>query len=290
MMTTVVPDQSMSSHPESSSPSAPKPDGQRPDLPLHGWSEGRVATPIVDGLCDEDLEALNRLLPWRCFTVDGRGRRFGDIAWSGKRGVPQLVPDPRIVRMHEAFDLRGKHVLELGCFEGVHTVGLCQLGARVTAVDARIENVVKTVVRAAMFGCRPEVSRCDVEHADDLARLPHVDLVHHVGVLYHLLDPVAHLRRLLPTVRQGILLDTHVARAADELQTYSTGGSSHRYHRHAERGKVEVFSGMYDHAKWLLLDDVTALLRTAGFAKVDVLEQREERNGLRVRLHASRTG
>ena len=269
----------------------PEPAGTtRPDLPLHDWAEGRVGTAIVDRLSDEDLQQLNRLLPWRCFTVDGKGRRFGDLAWAGKRAVPQLVPDPRIVQMHAAFDLTGKHVLEIGCFEGVHTVGLCRFAARVTAVDARIENVVKTVVRAAMFGCRPEVMPCDVESAADLALLPAVDLVHHVGVLYHLLDPVAHLRRLATQVRQGMLLDTHVAPTASATHTYESGGATHRYHRHREGGKAEVFSGMYDHAKWLLLDDLIALLRQIGFTKVEVIEHREERNGPRVRLHASRVG
>lgn len=266
----------------------PSPSTHKPELPLHGWQEGRVATPLVDRLDDQELELLNRLLPWKCFTVDGHGRRFGDLAWAGKRGVPQAVPDPRIVRMHEAFDLRGKHVLEIGCFEGVHTAGLCRFAARVTAVDARIENVVKTVVRTAMFGCRPEVFPCDVENAEDLACLEEVDLVHHVGVLYHLVDPVAHLRRLAPKVRQGMLLDTHVAAPGSAERSYVSEGRSYRYHHHREGGKAEVFSGMYDHAKWLLLEDLEAVLRESGFARVDVEERRDERNGPRVRLHAFR--
>lgn len=277
----------MATTPEFSQPPS-KPDAGKPELPLCGWTEGRVATAIVDRLSDQDLEALNRLLPWRCFTVDAGGRRFGDIAWTGKRGAPQPVPDPRIVEMDGAFGLAGKHVLEIGCFEGVHTVGLCQLGARVSAVDSRIENVVKTIVRAAMFGLRPEVMPCDVEKVEDLARLPQVDLVHHVGVLYHLVDPVAHLRRLAPLVRQGMLLDTHVAPPASATHTYESGGASFRYYRHAEGGKAEVFSGMYDHAKWLLLDDLVSVLQSIGFVKVDVVQLREERNGPRARLHVSR--
>ena len=38
---------------------------------------------------------LNRLLPWRCFTVDGHGRALGRTAWRGKREQPQAIPDSR---------------------------------------------------------------------------------------------------------------------------------------------------------------------------------------------------
>ena len=261
---------------------------KKPDLPLRGHTEGRVATPHVDRLTDEELDHLNRLLPWNCFTVDAHRRRFGDLAWAGKRAVPQIVPDPRIVQMHEAFTLTGKHVLEIGCFEGVHTVGLCQFAGKVTAVDARVENLVKTVVRTAMFDCRPSILQCDVENPDDLARLPSVDLVHHVGVLYHLTDPVRHLRLLAPKVCEGMLLDTHVATDAAADASFTTDGKTYRCKLHREGGKAEVFSGMYDHAKWLLLDDLVAVLRECGFPRVEVIEVRDERNGPRARLHAFR--
>jgi glycosyltransferase involved in cell wall biosynthesis len=278
----------MTSNPTPYREEASQPDAARPDLPEKGWEHGRTETPIVDRLSDDDLRALNKLLPWRCFTIDAHGRRFGDIAWRGKRGVPQIVPDARIVALHRAFDLTGKHVLEIGCFEGVHTTALCRFAGRVTAVDSRIENVVKTTVRAAMFGCRPEVDVCDVENPADVARLPEVDVLHHVGVLYHLKDPVGHLRNLLPRVRQGLLLDTHVAPADSARHSYETGGTKHRYHLHKEGGKADVFSGMYDHAKWLLLEDLEAVLRALGFGSIDVIEVRDERNGPRARIHAAR--
>jgi tRNA (mo5U34)-methyltransferase len=37
--------------------------------------------------------------------------------------------------------LSNKDVLEIGCFEGIHTIGLCNYSRRVYAVDSRIENV-----------------------------------------------------------------------------------------------------------------------------------------------------
>lgn len=267
--------------------------GVQDDFAFAGYKEHRVVTKYVDVLDDRELQSLNRLLPWKCFTVDSNGRRFGNRAWAGKREQPQPVPDPRIVALNHRWDLRDKDVLELGCFEGVHTTGLCFFGAKVTAVDARIENVVKTIVRCAMFGYSPKVFLYDLEKGQDYEQLPRVDIVHHVGVLYHLTDPVHHLRMLLPRVKSGLMLDTHYANDSDAKHVYEVDGKEIRYQHYKEAGKSEsgksaVFAGMRDHAKWLRLDDILASLAERGFADVEVAENQKQRNGFRVLLYAQR--
>lgn len=259
-------------------------------LPRSGYAAQRVSAPLVERLSDGDLDRLNSLLPWACFTVDGRGRRFGDAAWTGKREEPQAVPDRRIVLMDDRFGLADTHVLEIGCFEGVHTVALCQRAGRVTAIDARLDNVVKTIVRSAFHGCHPHVFTCDIEDPGagaELAALD-VDFVHHVGVLYHLQDPIGHLRSLGNIARRGLLLDTHVAPADAADEELVVDGETFRYMRYAEGGRAEVFSGMYDHAKWLPLDTLVRLLGDGGFSEVEVVEERSERNGPRVLILARR--
>lgn len=260
----------------------------RKTAPLHGWGRGPHPIRFVDGLSDHDLETLNKALDWHAFVVDGRGRRFGAAAWKGKRDSPQPIPDPRIVKMNEVLDLEGKHVLEVGCFEGIHTVGLLQHAGRVTAIDSRIENVVKTIVRCAFFGYHPEVFMCDVEDPGSLDEM-RADLVHHVGVLYHLRNPVEHLLELGRVCRAGILLDTHFSREEEATDTYTHDGHTYRYKRYAEGGRRDPFSGMYGHSKWLLLEDIEAILARAGFEDVIVRETREERNGPRVLLIARRS-
>jgi len=259
------------------------------DFQFEGYPpECRVPTTYVDNLADEELKELNRILRWNCFTIDGNGRRFGRRAKLGKRDAPQELPDRRLKIMDNAFGLAGKHVLEVGCFEGVHTVGLCRRAARVTAIDSRIENVVKTIVRCAMFDARPTVFKCDLDVPTDAALLPRVDLLHHVGVLYHLVDPVSHVFDIAKRVEEGILLDTHVARPGEDTLTYSVGGKTYAYRHYNEGGKAAVFAGMGDHAKWLGTDALQSLLHDAGFRQTTVLETREERNGLRVLLIARR--
>ena len=255
--------------------------------PLKRYAEGRVSTPLVEALTDEDLRELNGLLPWQCFTVDAQGRPFGRPAWQGKRVDPQQIPDPRIEQLDARFGLAGKSVLEIGCFEGVHTIALAQRAESVIAIDSRVENVVKTMVRCGFFGLRPEVFVFDVD-TPDAPPLPDVDACHHVGVLYHLVDPVAHLERLLPHVRHGIMLDTHIARPGETNAEYTVGGTTYRYSHYDEGGRADVFSGMHDHAKWLLLEDLQSILRAAGLTRIDVAEERDERNGPRILLYAER--
>lgn len=257
--------------------------GPSSELPLRGYPPGPSA-PLLDQLSDEQLARLNAALPWNCFTVDSRGRRFGDRARAGKRENPQVIPDERLIRFHESFDLSDKHVLEVGCFEGIHTVTLCQLAQRVTAVDHNVLNVAKTAVRCAFYDVRPTVQLFNLEEAAVPAHL-RADAMCHIGVLYHLRDPVGHLRRLHELVRGPLLLDTHVATAEQAAEWHDFDGHPYRYWRYPEgRG---FLGGAFDHAKWLLLDDVVSLLGQSGFGQVDILDQRSERNGERVTIHAS---
>jgi hypothetical protein len=251
------------------------------------YDEGRTVAGFVEQLPDDELSRLNDLLPWRCFTVDARGRPLGGTAWRSKRDTPQAIPDPRIERFDERFDLSDKHVLEVGCFEGVHTIALCRLAGEVTAVDARVENVVKTLVRCAFFDMRPRVLVYDVER-DDEDEVLRADVCHHVGVLYHLEDPVRHLTRLGTWISRGLMLDTHYARDEDATEEYEVDGEGFRFRRYRELGRRDVFSGIRPSSKWLRLEDITELLRGAGFGSVDVVETREERNGARVLLFAER--
>jgi 2-polyprenyl-3-methyl-5-hydroxy-6-metoxy-1,4-benzoquinol methylase len=251
------------------------------------YDDGQSASELLERLSDDDLRRLNELLPWRAFTVDSSGRPFGGTAWRGKRDRPSELPDRRILLFHDRFDLSDKHVLEVGCFEGIHTVALCRLAERVTAVDARVENVTKTIVRCAFFDVLPRVAVADLETAqeDELLR---ADLCHHVGVLYHLEDPVRHLRRLGSWISRGVMLDTHYADDADATEEYTVDGERFRYRHYREGGRRDVFSGIRPAAKWLRLDDIEGLLGEAGFGTVEVVEKRDERNGPRVLLFAER--
>lgn len=258
----------------------------RPPLTFDQWPPATRPAP-VDLLSDQQLGQLNSLLPWQCFTVDTRGRRLGEAAWSGKRMEPQVIPDPRIVRLHEALDLSDKDVLEIGCFEGVHTTALCDVARSVTAVDSRVENVTKTAVRCAFLGVQPSLLVRDIEQEPEDSELWDHDVVHHVGVLYHLVDPWTHLKAVATRVRHGLILDTHYAREEEIDEQWEVDGRTLGVRRFVEGGAAEVFSGMYPYARWLRHQDLLDCLTQAGL-RVLVDEPRDERNGARVVIIAVR--
>ena len=248
----------------------------------------------IDKMTDAELEELNELLPWKCFVLDGRGRQFGKPASPTKRTEPQAIPDPRITELNDLIPLYDLSVLEVGCFEGVHTAALCALTQHVIAVDSRIVNVVKTIVRCAMSGgYRPTVFKCDIEKDldDEFWRYRDVDVVHHVGVLYHLADPVTHLQRILKMASEAILLDTHYTEPHEANFVYAPVAGLGMFHHklYNEQGHKDVFSGMSPQSKWLLLPDIVRLIEEAGFELL-VNRTREERNGNRVTIIAKRIG
>jgi tRNA (mo5U34)-methyltransferase len=113
------------------------------------------------------------------------------------------------------------------------------------------------------------------------------DICFHVGVLYHLADPVRHLRSLLPLVRRAILLDTHIAYADECDREDRDDGYAYRYKVAGEFGRSDPFSGMSTHSRWLQLSTIRELLSGDNLSILQI-EERVERNGPRVLLIAER--
>lgn len=243
----------------------------------------------VSALTDEQLQLLNALLPWAAPTVDESGRQFGSAWSSKKRAKVQALDQIRHERFDEVYPFKGKRVLEVGCFEGIHTISMLSRGAAVTAIDSRMENLLKTLTRLWAYGFTADVELWDLELPEIPASIPEEwDVLHHIGVLYHLADPIRHLKAVLPRTKGALLLDTHIA--ADEesaKRSYEVDGRTYRYYHHGEN-TVQPFAGMLDHAKWMLLSDLEDLLKEQGFTDVQVKSNRVERNGRRITLWAFR--
>jgi tRNA (mo5U34)-methyltransferase len=236
-------------------------------------------------LSDLDLETLNNILPWKCFTRDSLGRSLGKQAWEGKRSIEQEIPDTRIIKLNDLVGLSMKRILEVGCFEGVHTIGLSQFSTDVYAVDVRIENVIKTLARSVAYGVFPKVFTLNIDDKIQTKLIPEIDILHHVGVLYHLFDPVEHLNSILPKVKEALLLDTHYATHEMANQKNYNGFS---YFEYKEFGYNDVFSGINPTSKWLLHEDIHKILISHGFTNISTIFNKKERNGPRVSLIASK--
>lgn len=256
-------------------------------LPFDGWNNEKVHIPYIEELTDAQLIELNKMLDWKCFVVDSKGRRFGNRQSAKKRSGPQEYPDYRLKILNDKLPLDKKHVLEVGCFEGIHTSGLCSKAYKVTAIDSRISNVVKTIVRTKYFGFHPEIFVFDLEkiNSNNVEKL-FCDVVHHIGVLYHLVNPVEQIMLFEKYVQDAVFLDTHYSTPEMVNSEYNTPWGTFKYYHFYEHGYQSAFAGMLDHAKWLLLEDIESLLIRAGFSNIEIIEKRDERNGPRVLLLA----
>jgi tRNA (mo5U34)-methyltransferase len=266
--------------------------------PAPAGGKSRVSAAREQALDAAALARLNTLLPWTSFNALAGGRRLGS-AWSAsKRSQAQPLPDTSLAGLNTRIPLRGLSVLEAGCYEGHHTVSLAHYGAEVWAFDARIENVIKTLVKLWAFGLERStvVNLIDIEGApvrEQLARLGRnapFDLVHHRGVLYHLTKPVEHLVDVASLCSRHVYLHTHVAKEDQVNETHKSELGEFPVFVFSEPGERSFapFAGMTSKAVWLTRDSLMRILKDLGLPEIQVLSEREERHGLRIELIASR--
>ena len=104
--------------------------------------------------------------------------------------------------------LQGGRVLDAGCGVGHHTPFYTSRGCRVVGIDARPENIEDMRQRYPQVeGVVGDVQTMDLE------ALGSFDVVHALGLLYHLDSPVGALRRLANVCRGQLVLDTIVCDA-----------------------------------------------------------------------------
>lgn len=239
---------------------------------------------LVPHPTDADLAEINTLLDWHAGTLLPDGRLLGRFT-PDKRPEPGRIPDRRIRLLNSMIPLKGKRVLEVGCFEGIHTIGLRRHGAKVTAIDVRPQNVIKTMTRLSWHGMSANVRQFDAERITP--DFPAFDIVFHFGVLYHMMRPVEHLHNVAP-ICDYLYLDTHIAQDETEVVSFSVGGENYRGAKHGEGGWGSPFSGKDAEALWLTRASLMQALERAGFAHAQVLQERDERSGPRLLLLAAR--
>jgi 2-polyprenyl-3-methyl-5-hydroxy-6-metoxy-1,4-benzoquinol methylase len=236
-------------------------------------------------ISDQIIEEVNRLLDWRAAAPLPDGRILG-LASPGKRESINVIPDKRITLLNQLFPLASRKVLEIGCFEGIHTMGLLQYTDHLTCLDLRPINVIKTLARLSLSGRSAAVFQGNCEDLDE--SFGSFDLVFHFGVLYHLMSPVQHLRAL-GRFADSIYLDTHIAPSSKATQTAVVDGESYRYSTVDEAGWLDPFSGADPTSIHLTFESLKKALGLAGFVNTALLNFRQERNGPRLLMFASRS-
>ncbi|MFO0810882.1 MAG: methyltransferase domain-containing protein [Gemmataceae bacterium] len=237
--------------------------------------------PLTDG----QLADFQTAFDWRTGYALPDGRPLGV---PGKRGDVARGVDPRVQAVVERFAPAGKRILEIGCCEGGHTVQLAAVCGEVVGLDVRPHNVAGALIRSFAHGVRnARFALADVRELGH--EFGTFDIVFHVGVLYHLDDPAGHLARIA-ALAPDLILDTHYANdtlAWPEV-TASHAGRHYAAKRYREGGWEDVFSGVQPTSTWLMRDDLLRLIGDVGYRTVEVIDDRNERNGPRLTLVARR--
>lgn len=236
-------------------------------------------------LSDRDLQDFQEVVDWKTGMQMPDGRVLGV---EGKRGKVSKGNDSRVALVKNMIDPAHGTVLEVGCCEGIHTLQLAAVAKHVTALDVRPKNIVCTLTRLFVHDIKNvSVKLADARFLD--AKEGHYDVLFHVGVLYHLMDPVEHLFAIRD-LADSLVLDTHVTHADTSFprDDIRHGNKTYRAHLYREGGWADVFSGVEPASRWLDQDALVEVLRDAGYASVEVVQERAERNGPRVCIVAHR--
>jgi methyltransferase family protein len=230
--------------------------------------------PTIEEVSDEELSSLNARHAWACGTRDRKGRILG----TAKKVY--AMPDLRVTLCDQVIGFSGKSVVEFGCLEGCHTIPISRKARSVLAIDFQPGNLERSRIRCGLYGVSPELRKIDLEN--ELP--PPADLFFHSGVLYHLRDPITHLHQIAPLC-QELFLDTHYARNTKTKYKASIDGMKYPCQLHGESKNPRAGSAGF--SRWLPLKLILTTLQKL-FPKVLVLRERDERNGPRVSIMASR--
>jgi hypothetical protein len=238
-------------------------------------------------LTDLQLRGFQEAFAWETAMRLPDGRVLGT---PGKRGAVSEPGDFRVRAVAERLSSADRAVLELGCHEGIHTVQLAAVARRVTALDVRPKNIVGALTRVFVVGSdNVQLLLEDVRELD--ASFERHDILFHVGVLYHLADPVEHLYKVA-SLADDLLLDTHYVGDPGSRERSDLIHDGKRYvaYLYNEAGWADTFSGVEDVSRWLDRESLLRLVRDVGFDDVEVLDDRTERNGSRITLLGRKPG
>ena len=207
-------------------------------------------------------------VPWPI--LENAFRNFGDwhtrFTFNGRRygGTNSYTNDPRIIDFLTWFPNGGK-VLELGSFEGSHTIRLVQ--------SPRIEFVMglegkdyliqrSKLIKAISGGKKMDFAKCDFE-TDDISVFGRFDAVFCAGLLYLLSKPWEIIDKIA-SVSDSLFISTHYARTARS----SSNGFDGEYH---ENEPYEApLSGLSQRSFWLTFDSLVKALQQNDFEVVNV--------------------
>ncbi|MEP6785000.1 MAG: bifunctional 2-polyprenyl-6-hydroxyphenol methylase/3-demethylubiquinol 3-O-methyltransferase UbiG [Sphingomonadales bacterium] len=153
--------------------------------------------------------------------------------------------------------LSGKRALDMGCGAGLLAEPLARLGASVTAVDAAPENIAAARVHADAMGLNIDYRAGDTGAVAGET----FDLVTSLEVIEHVGDSAAFLAGLCGALSGGglMILSTPNRTQFSRFAMIGVG-----------EGLGHIPRGTHDWEKFIMPDELTAMLTDAGMRAIDV--------------------
>jgi len=153
------------------------------------------------------LAAAIPQLPW-----------FHQIDFGDGLLTPGIIKQSKIRRMSQmlfdGIDLRGRTLLDIGCWDGAYSLEATQLGASVTAVDHFVWHSSwgdRRCIDLVQRHLAPSLRIVDADLPELTPQsIGRFDLVLFLGVLYHLRDPLTTLERVAQLATDTLVLETRM--------------------------------------------------------------------------------
>jgi tRNA (mo5U34)-methyltransferase len=153
------------------------------------------------------LQAEIARLPW-----------FHQIDFGAGILTPGQIKTAKIRRMSrmlfDGLDLKGRTLLDVGCWDGAYSIEAARRGAAVTATDHFVWHHVPARRQAfdlAIAHLAPTIKAIDIPVEElNTASLGRFDIVLFLGVLYHLRHPLAELERVAQLAQDTLIVETRM--------------------------------------------------------------------------------
>lgn len=204
--------------------------------------------------------------PWTtCFHLDGK--TYG--------GTEDKESDPVLLwQLAQVGGCKGKRILEIGPYEGGHTVAFCHGGAAsVIAIEANPNAFVRCLITREVFGLHALFLYDDVHNWINgmMSQASKFDFVCANGVLYHQLNP-AKLIHDLGNVTNTVLVWSQVATATQPSNVEGNcvqGDNVYLGRVNTYGGQAPRYSGGPNPTSlWLYPDEMRRCFKDAGFKNI----------------------
>lgn len=230
-------------------------------------------------MSEEEITKLFSKFPIWTTQFEINGKKYGGVD-------DALIMDQRLIKLNEVCPVKGKTVLELAPLEAAHTLTLLELGAKsVTAIEVREENLEKCKIIKKIFRLKKAKFLQGDVRTFDFSTLGKFDIVLCSGILYHLSDPVALLKKL-SGISDKIFIWTHIANnyypvGKDVIVNDCIG----KYYN--EEKSLEA--GLEEKSLWLYESELFKAINDSGFKEIEVLNKGIlYGNSEHILLHASK--